>query len=412
MHAGGVEIDDARRMVLADVQPLPATTFALDAALGRVLAEDVVAAEPLPQFDSSAMDGFAVRAADLVHAGETSVELSVVDVSRAGRPASAMLAPGQAIAVSTGAVIPAGADAVVPVERTRREQDGRVQVLASVSPGADVRPAGEDVAAGARVIDAGTTLGPAELGMLASLGRVQASCAPAPRVSVLVTGDELLAPGEAPRPGAIHDSNSHTVAALARLAGAQVVRSVAVRDDPHATRAAIAEAATDSHALVICGGVSVGEHDHVRSSLRALGARQVFWGLALRPGHPTWFGALHSVPVFGLPGNPVSAMVTFALLVRPALRALQGAADVHIHATAVLDQGYTKPAGRAHAARCRLQAREDGWHAQLTGPQRSNLLSSMLAAHALAIIPSATTSVAPGERVVIEPLQPWVRMCA
>lgn len=411
MHAGGVEIDDARRMVAAAIRPLPATAFPLDDALGRVLAEDVVAAAPLPAFNSSAMDGFAVRAADLVHACDTNpVALTVVGASRAGRPASATLAPGQAIAISTGAVVPAGADAVVPVERTRH-QDGQVHVLAPVSPGADVRPAGEDVAAGAGAIAGGTTLGPAELGMLASLGRPHVSCTPAPRVSVLVTGDELLAPGERPRPGAIHDANSHTVAALARLAGAQVARSVAVEDHPHATRAAIAEAVAGSDALVICGGVSVGEHDHVRSSLQALGAHQAFWGLALRPGHPTWFGTLGSLPVFGLPGNPVSAMVTFALLVRPALRALQGAADVDVRATAVLDHGYTKPPGRAHAARCRLEAREDGWHAQLTGPQRSNLLSSMLAAHALAIIPSATTTVAPGERVVIEPLRPWVRMC-
>jgi molybdopterin molybdotransferase len=413
MDSGGnVEIDEARRMVLDGLAPLPAGAFELDAALGRVLAEDIIAAAALPAFDSSAMDGFAVRAADVAHASESSpVGLRVIGESRAGRPARETLEAGQAIAISTGAVIPAGADAVVPVERTQRE-DGLVRLLAPVSAGADVRPAGEDVTPGSLVIARGSVLGAAELGMLASLGHGQVSCTPAPRVSVLVTGDELLAAGEPERPGAIRDSNSYAVAALARSAGAQVLRSEVVKDEEASTRAAIARAAEHSDVLVICGGVSVGEHDHVRPSLQALGARQVFWGLALRPGHPTWFGTLGRTLVFGLPGNPVSAMVTFLLLARPALRALQGACDVELNTTAVLDERYEKPAGRAHAVRCRLYMREDGWHARPTGPQRSNVLSSMLAADALAIIPSELTSVAAGQRVVVEPLRPWVRICS
>jgi molybdopterin molybdotransferase len=407
-----VELDDARRMVLSALRPLAAVALDLDDALGHVLADDVVAHAPLPAFASSAMDGFAVRTGDLAGADAAApVALRVVDESRAGRPARAALADGQAITISTGAMIPAGADAVVPVERTRRE-DGIVHVLAPVAAGACVRPAGEDVGAGARVLARGTTLGPSQLGMLAALGHAQVSCARAPRVSLLVTGDELLAVGEPERPGAIRDSNSHALAALARCAGARVLRSVAVRDDEPSTRAAIAQAAADSDAVIVCGGVSVGEHDHVRPSLRALGARQRFWGLALRPGHPTWFGTLDDVPVFGLPGNPVSAIVTFVLLAGPALRALQGSAEVDLRATAVMDEGYEKAAGRAHAVRCRLSAREDGWHARPAGPQGSNVLSSMLAADALAILPSPLTSVAAGERVEIEPLRVWARMRA
>ncbi len=400
-----VEIEDARRMVLETVKPLASFAFELDDALGRVLAEDVAAEEPLPAFDSSAMDGFAVCAGDLARASaDAPVALRVVDESRAGSPARAAMHSGEAIAISTGAVIPAGADAIVRVERTHRD-DGRVAVLEAVEAGTDVRRAGEDVAAGTMVMTRGTPLGPAELGMLASLGRAEATCARAPRVSVLATGDELLAPAERTRPGAVRDSNSHSVGALARRAGANVVRRAAVGDDAQRTTSAIAEAVADSDVLVLCGGVSVGAHDHVRPSLESLGAAQRFWGLALRPGHPTWFGTLDGTLVFGLPGNPVSAMVTFALLAAPALRAMQGARATGAPMSALLDGGYHKPAGRAHALRCRVTAREDGWHARPTGPQGSHVLSSMLAADALAIVPSAITDVPDGGRVQIEPLR-------
>lgn len=400
-----VEIEDARRIVLRALTPLPAVALDLDSALGRVLAEDVVAEQPLPAFDSSAIDGFAVKSADLARAeAEDPVRLRLVGESRAGRPAQATLSAGQAIAISTGAMIPAGADAVVRVERARAD-DGAVEILDKVNPGAEIRRAGEDVPAGASVLARGAKLGPAELGVLASLGRETVSCAASPRVSVLVTGDELLAAGAPPRRGAIRDSNSHSIGALARCAGARVVRSVAVCDDAPRTQDAIAEAVADSDAVVICGGVSVGAHDHVRPSLEALGASEAFWGLALKPGHPTWFGTLDAVPIFGLPGNPVSAMVTFVLLAGPALLALQGASPAKRPLTAVLDSDYRKPAGRAHAVRCRLAPRPDGWHAQPTGPQGSHVLSSMLAADALAIVPSATTEVPAGARVEIEPLR-------
>lgn len=407
-----VEIDEALRIVLDSLEPLPVVSLDLDAALGRVLAEDVGVESPLPPFDSSAMDGYAVRSADLLGGAEDrAVRLRIVDESRAGHPAGRGLRAGEAIAISTGAMIPIGADAVVRVERTRRE-DGVVHVLDRVPPGAEVRRAGEDVRAGATVLTRGTPLGAPELGMLAALGRRRVACARPPRVSVLVSGDELLAPGQPPRPGAIHDSNSYAIAALARCAGAHVHRRRIVGDDAQCTRAALEEAAADSDALVVCGGMSVGEHDHVRPSLLALGARQELWGLALKPGHPTWFGTLQRRPVFGLPGNPVSAMVTFVLLAAPALRTMQGERQPRERPRAALDGGYEKPAGRAHALRCRLTAHEDGWHAELTGPQGSHVASSMLAADALAIVPSAVTRVEPGARVEIEPLRRWTGRCA
>lgn len=408
MASGLLEIDEARRVVLGAVTPSEPEPVALVAALGRVLAEDVRAEQPVPAFDNSAMDGFAVRAQDVAGAeGSRPVLLGVVDESRAGAPARARLAAAQAIAISTGAMLPAGADAIVPVEDTSRH-DGRVEVRAPAPAGRHVRRAGDDLRAGETVLERGTRLGAAELGVLASLGWASVECASPPRLSVLATGDELLAADQPPRAGAVRDSSSITLAALARGDGADVVRSATVADDPQATTRALAAAVADVDVAVICGGVSVGAHDHVRQSLEQLDARELFWGLALRPGHPTWFGTLGPTLVFGLPGNPVSSMVTFVLLVRPALRAMLGMEASPPRLTAVIDRDYEKPAGRAHAVRCRITAHEDGWHAEPTGPQGSHVLSSMLGADALALLASDTVSVRAGERVEIEPLRAWI----
>lgn len=408
MASGLIEIEDAQRLVLDAVKPLACEAVELHAALGRVLGEDVGAAEPVPAFDNSAMDGFAVRAQDVAGAGPSNpTVLRIVDESRAGLPAAATLGGGEAIAISTGAVLPAGADAVVRVEDTRG-QDGRVEVLAAVPAGTQVRHAGDDVRAGQTVLHRGTLLGPAELGVLASLGSVAAQCVRRPRLSLLVSGDELLAPGEPSRPGAIRDSNSLAIAALARCDGAEVVRSATVSDDAEATTSAIAAAVQDVEVAVICGGVSVGVHDHVKGSLQTLGAQTGFWGLSLKPGRPAWFGTLGSTLVFGLPGNPVSAMVTFVLLVRPALRAFLGLPPRPPRLWAVMDSDYEKPPDRAHALRCRISAHDDGWHAQLTGAQGSHVLTSMLGAEALAFLPTDTVAVREGERVEVEPLQTWI----
>jgi molybdopterin molybdotransferase len=405
---GLVEIEDAQDRIRAAVSPLPSEDVPLGpAALGRVLAEEITASERVPAFDSSAMDGYAVRADDLAAASAASpVFLAVVDESRAGSPASRALAGGQAIAISTGAVLPSGTDAVARIEDTSRRGDG-VQV--SVSPGAgdNIRRAGEDVRPGQTLMRSGATLGPAELGVLASLAHARVRCARRPRVAVVVSGDELLAPEEPMRPGGVRDSSSFSIPALARCAGGEVVGTSIMRDDAEATRAAIAAAIDDVDVAVICGGVSVGAHDHVRPALAALGAEEVFWGLALKPGRPAWFGTAGRTLVFGLPGNPVSAIVTFVLLVGPAVRALLGADDARRRATAVMDCDYTKPPGRAHAVRCRLKAREDGWHAEPTGAQGSHILTSMLGADALAIVPSETDGVRAGQRVEIEPLRSW-----
>jgi molybdopterin molybdotransferase len=397
-----IPLEDAKEIVLAEAHTLDPERVPLSEAQGRVLARPVVARDEVPRFDNSAMDGFAVRAADTAGAsGEEPVALQLVGESRAGMPATAEVDTGQAMAISTGAVLPGGADAVVPLEDARAD-DGVVEVGLEAVSGRSIRHRGDDIAAGEEVIAAGSPIGPAELGVLASLGVTEIACGRRPRVALVISGDELIEPGAPLAPGQIHDSNAFTLGALAKLAGADLAATDHVGDDRDATRTAI-ESALEADAAVISGGVSVGEHDHVRPTLDELGAKQRFWGVALRPGRPTWFGPHPGgALVFGLPGNPVSAMVTFLLFARPALLAMQGASPKRHRATAILDQEYSKPPGRAHAVRCRLTLREDGWHVRPTKEQTSHILTSMLGADALALIPADSRTVPAGSRVEIE----------
>jgi molybdopterin molybdotransferase len=397
-----IDPEDARRLVIDRVRPLSDEEVALDDALGRVLADDVASAQPVPGFENSAMDGYAVRAVDTAAVEAAApVHLRIVGESRAGHPAAAAVGEGEAIAISTGAMLPAGADAVVRLEDT--EGDGNAfAVRAAAAPGANVRHAGEDIEAGEAVLRGGTTIGPAELGVLASVGAVRVRCARRPRLKLVLSGDELARPGEPLRPGKIHDSNAYTLPALARHAGADLAGEARVGDDPAATREAI-RAALDADLVAISGGMSVGRHDHIRPVLAELGAEEVFWGVALRPGKPTWFGAHPGgALVLGLPGNPVSAMVCFLLFARPAILAMQGGRPERDRTTATLAAAYGKRPGRMHAVRCRLRLDPEGWLAEPTGPQASHILTSMLGADALALIPAERGDVAAGERVEIE----------
>jgi molybdopterin molybdotransferase len=400
--AKAIEIEAARREVLARVRPPAATEeVPLGEALGRRLAADAIAEGPFQPFDNSAMDGFAVRAEDVSAASaESPVALRIVDESRAGHPAAGAVGAGEAIAISTGAMLPGGADAVVRVEDTKRDVG---QVLVEVTPalGANIRRAGEDIAAGETVLSAGAALGPAELGALATVGLDPAPVFRRPRVAILTSGDELTRPGEPLGPGAIRDSNSRTVPALATLAGAEVASVDWTPDDPDATRAALARA-LEADVAIVCGGVSVGEHDHVKAALADLGAGEVFWRVALKPGGPTWFGTCGETLVFGLPGNPVSVMVTFLTFVRPALIAMAGGDPATRRTTARLGADYEKPTDRAHAVRCRLELDERGWVATPLPRQGSHILTSMLAADALALIPTESDGMAAGETVEVE----------
>jgi molybdopterin molybdotransferase len=403
-----IGLEQARRTVMENCLPLPTESVALDRSLGRVLAEDIDSEAAIPPFDNSAMDGFAVRAEDTERAGPASpARLTVVGESRAGRPAERGVDRGQAIRISTGALLPEGADAILRQEDASAG-DGQVETERRLEAGRDIRRAGEDVRPGETVLSRGTRLGPAELGVLASIGRDQVPCPRRARLSLIGTGDELVDPSEPLRPGQIRDTNAIALTSLAEQAGADVTVVMRVGDNPAATRAALT-AGIRGDVTVVCGGVSVGPHDHVRPALEALGTEQLFWGVALRPGRPTWFGLADGGPrqggglIFGLPGNPVSAIVTFLFFVRPALHALAGRDPAASRTVATLDQPYEKPRGRTHAVRVTLRLAQDGWHATPTRPeQASHILTSMIGADALAIVPADSDGAAAGERVAVE----------
>ncbi len=364
-----------------------------------MLARAVTSEVDVPPFDSSAMDGFAVPAG----AGET--ELRITGEARAGAPASVAVGSGTAVRISTGAVIPSGTGAVVPVERSAEAARGCVRVEA-VPEGANIRRHGESVRRGEPVMAPGAVLGPAALGVLAGIGYTEVDCAPRPRVALLATGDELVEPGSVLAPGQIWSSNPPALAGQVLRAGAEVERIAVVADDAGATRAVLGEALRAAEVVCVSGGVSVGPHDHVKGAFAELGVSESFWRVALQPGKPTWFGVAgdERTLAFGLPGNPVSAMVTFQLFVRPALRALQGADPAATRGTAVLEEPIARNEGREQAVRCRLRRADDGLHATPTGPQGSHVLTSMLAADGLALIPAGPGAVAAGERVAVEHL--------
>ena len=388
-------IDEARAVVLEAVRTLGADGVPVDEALGRVLAEDVVAEHDVPPFANSAMDGYLVAAGD---AGRT---LAITGESRAGTPAEGPPGAGEALRVSTGALVPEGAEAVIPVEQVT-ERDGAIVTEAATAPGQHIRAAGEDVAAGTTILEAGTRLTAAEIGLAVIAGRATVRVTRRPRVTILATGDELIPPGEPLGPGQIHDSNALTLAALATSAGAEVLARAHVRDTEQDTRDKLERALETSDMVIVSGGVSVGPHDHVKPALEALGVTERFWRVALRPGKPTWFGTRGDTVVFGLPGNPVSAMVTFLLFARPALAKLQGADPTQTRIRASLTEAIPRNPGRDEAVRVRLADTQTGRQATPTGPQGSHQLTSMRGADGLALVTQGDGEVRPGEPVTVE----------
>ncbi len=317
--SGLLTFTDAQSLVLERVRPLAAEPVALREALGRVTAAAVSARVDLPPFPSSAMDGFAIRSADVPG------RLTIVGRAAAGSPAERRLEVGEAIEISTGGVVPEGADAVVPIEYVVSD-DNEIEVEQAVRPGAHVRPRGGDVAAGDDVVPGGTRVGPAQLGALAAAGVFELSCARRPRVAVLATGSELVEPGAPLSPGQIYESNGLMLAGALAATGADIETVPPVADDELAHREALGRGLA-ADVLVTSGGVSVGPHDLVRRIEAELGVEEVFWRVAIKPGKPVSFGVRGETLVFGLPGNPVSSLVGCELFVKPALRALQGLAE-------------------------------------------------------------------------------------
>jgi len=377
-----LSVAEAQKKVLAAVEVLDPVSVLVADALGLTVAQDLRAPHPLPRFDNSAMDGFAVRAEDTIGAP---VELRVTGEVRAGSISTEeTLAPGTAVRIMTGASVPDGADAIVPVEVTEESGDV-VRVLESVEAGRHVRPAGDDVDAGQLVVSAGTELGPGELALVASLGLSPVPVRPRPRVAILVTGDELVPPEEEPGPGQIRDSNSIALRALVREAGAEPLAMPHVPDDRAATLDAFKWAAEDADLVVSSGGVAVGRYDFVKEVVEELGGIDM-WRVAMQPGKPVVLGSLGATPFLGLPGNPVSIHVSFEQFVRPAIRKMRGCATLFRPTiTAKLTETISKRPGRLHLVRVRLDATGGGWTATPTGPQGSHIQSSLVGTHGVAV---------------------------
>ncbi len=397
MAAPLVPIAQAREMVLASVQPLESERVPVLDALGRVLATGVQATGDVPPFPSSAMDGYALRD------GPAGRELSVVGESRAGTPSERAVRAGEAIRISTGAAVPSGATAVIPQEDVE-VHDHAVHTNREVRIGEHIRPAGEVMSAGTIVLPAGTTLRAVELGAAIAAGAGTVQVARRPNVRVVCTGDELREPGEPLRPGEIHNSNGPMLVALAAEAGALAPPATVLRDDRGATETELASAMQAADIVIVSGGVSVGPHDHVKPALAKLGVEEIFWGVALQPGKPTWFGTRGGTLVFGLPGNPVSAAVTFTLFARPAIAAMQGADDPSaLDGQAVLGVAVPRNRRREQAIRVRLERRDGATIAIPNGAQDSHVITSLVGADALALIPAGEGVLDEGSTVALAP---------
>jgi len=405
----GITVAEAQAHVLEAAQVLGAETVAVRDAEGRVLAEPVDSARTLPPADSSAMDGWAVRAADLAAAGpDATVALRRAYEVPAGGDAPRPLGEGETARIFTGAPVPPGADTVVMQEIV--EAAGDRAVFSAPAPAGDhIRLAGEDLKPGERVLDVGARVGPAQVGVLASLGRTVVSVHRRPRLALLSGGDELVEPDGDVAGGRIVSSNSYTLAAQTREVGGDPLYLGIARDQPEAIEARL-RAGLHADVIVSSAGVSVGDHDHVRGVLERLGCKLEFWGIRMKPGYPVAFGRFpgdgHGRPgplVFGLPGNPVSASVTFEQFVRPVLLKMQGETRIHRPTvTAVLDAPLDKKRGRMHFVRVRLERDGAGLRAISTGNQSSGVMRSMSDAHGLLVFPADETRLEAGEAVTVQ----------
>ena len=386
--------------MIGSCPPLGQVQIDFESADGLVLAADVVAGEEVPPFDNTAVDGYAVHAADTV---DVPVELPVVAEVAAGAATDRELGRGEAIRIMTGAPIPPGADAVVMVEDTDRLGDDRVRINATVQSGAAVRRAGDDVRPGDRLFAAGTVVKPAIVGVLASINARTVSVHPRVRVAVLSTGDELVEDGRPLRPGEIRESNRRMLAGLLREAGCEVVDMGTVRDDEAALERILREAAETCDAIVTSGGVSMGDYDVVKAVLGRIAA-MTWMQIAIKPAKPFAFGTIDGTPVFGLPGNPVSSIVSFEMLARPALRRMMGhrrlARPSHV---AIADDGLARrPDGKVHLMRVTAMFEDDGrCHVRSARAQGSHQLAATALSNAIAIVPDGEGIPAGAEVAVV-----------
>lgn len=398
-----LSVTEAQQAILARIRRLEPETASLLEALGRVLAEDVIAAAALPPFDNSAMDGYAVRAADLIGASpDRPVRLPVIADVPAGHPTTVEIAPGTAARITTGALLPRGADTIVPVEDTDDRARGSSELLESVAiftafaQGAHVRMAGDDVQPGQRVLRADTLIRPPEIALMSAVGYSRVKVYRRPRVALLATGDELVPPHRLPGPGQIRNVNEYSTAAqVMRHGGVPLLLGIA-HDQVEEVAAKLEEAIGQGADLIVASaGVSVGAYDVVKDAVQAHGSIDL-WKVRMRPGKPIAFGAYRQVPFFGLPGNPVSAMMTFEQFVRPALRIMSGFTRWQKPTVAVTLLEAITSDGRETYARAWVEQQAGRWTARLSGGQGSNMLHSLARANALVIVPDGVTQLEAG----------------
>lgn len=396
---GLLPVEEAREKILAKIRPLQALELPLTEAYGCVLARDVTADRDLPDFASSAMDGFAVRSSDVAGASAAApVELRIAGRALIGRRPEGTVGGGEAMRIATGAPIPAGADAVVPIENCEPVGE-RVRVLVQIPEGKHVRPTGEDVRAGESLVPAGRRLQAPELGLLATAGVSHPLVRPRPRVVVLSTGDELVTPSQAPGFGQIRDSNAYTLYAALREAGAAPTLAGIVPDDVDALRDTVLAHLAQADAFVSSGGVSVGERDVVKAAFFRRGEFE-FFKVAMQPGMPQGFGDIEGRPYFGLPGNPVSVFVSFEVFIRPAIMRMMGRRNLYRpEIPARLEEDVSGPRGKTQFARVRVRRSEGGWVASPTGGRGSNLIGTVARANGLAMIPPGVETAPAGSEV-------------
>ena len=399
-----LSVTEALERMLAAIEPIAGSEFVpVRSALGRILAADVKSPYDVPAHDNSAMDGYAIRHDSLSAAGETAV--AIVGTAFAGKPFSGLVGSGQAVRIMTGAVLPAGADTVIEQEVVRVEGDA-VRIPAGQPKGKNVRYAGEDLARGMVALHAGKRVGPAELGVIASLGVAEVEVKRRLRVAYFSTGDELASIGATLAPGEIYDSNRYTLFGLLQRAGVDIVDKGVVRDRPDALEAALQESAALADAVITSGGVSVGDADYVKEILAKMGEVK-FWKVNVKPGRPMAFGRIGNAWFFGLPGNPVSVMVSFSQFVRTALLKLAGCDPlpiaVDMMATATCE--IRKPHGRREFQRGVLTFANGRWEVHTTDNQGSGVLRSMTEANCFIVLPEECSAVHPGDLVRVQPFE-------
>ena len=397
-----ITVEDALDRILSRLAPLGAEKIPILDTLGRVMAEDIYAGRDIPPLDNSGMDGYAVRWEDIRGAlPDRRVQLEVIEDLPAGFVASQPVGKGQSIRIMTGAPVPKGADTVIPVEDTE-EKERRVSILKSLGAGANIRRAGEDVKKGDRVISTGDLIRPAEVGMLASLGRAFVYVYQRPQVAILATGDELADVDETLDGVKIVSSNSYALAAQVKDCGAIPIQLGIARDRKEEIEKKLRQGLR-ADVLISSAGVSVGDYDFVKDVLNDLGTEMVFWKVAMKPGKPLAFGLIQGKPVFGLPGNPVSSMVSFEEFVRPSLLKMMGHRQLFRPVIeAVLKEDIHKEPGRRHFVRAFVSFDKDHYQVTVTGEQGSAILRSMVKANGLVVIPEDKRIVRAGEKVQVQ----------